>query len=164
MENKLVIILMIMVVALVAGAGYLSYKLHTAFDSANNYQPSQTVQKSDTVYIKIPVKIPVVKYRQLPARIDTLFRTVHDTVAVLVKADMDTFITVGGVDYGRLYVTYWNSPLSYFDMDFIPAPIPQKIITKTVNLPCNQKWYEKKEVWAGAAVLIGGIISETRKK
>lgn len=165
MKNKLVILLIVLTACLIGGAGYAYYKVSHFLDLPTS--PTAQIDpiiKCDTIYVKVPVKIPIVKYRYLPAKTDTLYRTVHDTVTAYERADLDTTLVVGGVDYGRLYLTYWNHPLNFFDMDFIPAPLPREVITRTITVKVGPKWYEKKEVWAGAAVLIGGIISEARKK
>jgi len=165
MKNKLVITLIVIIACLIVGAGYHYLEIIQP-PGIPSSPPAQAdpVIRCDTVFVKDPVKIPIIKYRYLRAKTDTMYRTVHDTVTAYERADLDTTLIVGGVDYGRLYLTYWNHPLNFFDMDFIPAPLPQEVITKTITVKVGPKWYEKKEVWAGAAALIGGIISEARKK
>jgi hypothetical protein len=162
MRNKITIISL--VALWLATAGAMAW-LYLNPDHAISPQPTEKiVTRIDTVVVT--KEVPKLVYRHLPAKTDTIYHTdtVHDTIYAWMKSDLDTSFTIEGVDYGHLYVSYWHPPFDYFDIDFIPAVIPERIITKTVTMPVTQKWYEKKEVWAGAAVLIGGIIAEARKK
>ncbi len=155
MKNKLLVGLLIVWCLLTMGAALWLY-----FNPITRvFREVETKIQKDTLVVY--KEVPKIVFKQLPAKTVTVYKTVHDTVYAWMKSDMDTFITVQNIDYGRLYVSYWHPPLDYFDIDFIPSPLPEKIITRTIT---SGKWYEKKEVWAGAAVLIGGIIAEARKK
>jgi hypothetical protein len=133
---------------------------------------------SDTVVITIEKPVPVIKYIRIPGKIDTFYKFLpiqtHNNVDINAQvATLDTLLQANQPDtdslttYGRLRVDYFYFPYNFFDLRFDPYPLPEreKIITKTVYVTekCKTKWYEKKEIWAGAAVLIGSAITAYRK-
>ncbi len=133
---------------------------------------------SDTVVVYIEKPVTVIKYVRIPGRIDTLVKYspiyTHNNVDINAQvASLDTLLQAHQPDtdslttYGRLRVDYFLFPYNFFDLRFDPYSLPEKetIITRTVYVTekCKTRWYEKKEIWAGVAVLVGSVITAYRK-
>jgi len=168
MQNKLktALAVLAMVISFVAGGFYGFF----GFDRKPSAPVITSATKIDTVTVEKPVLVEKIKYVRLPAKTDTVYRykdrirvEVDTVYSAEIRSTIDTVLQDNGTNYGRLYVAYWHPPLDFFNMDFIPAPLPEKMVIKTVYVAEKPKWWEKKEVWAGAAILIGTVISEARK-
>ncbi len=168
MQNKMKAVLAVvaLVVSFIAGGLYGFF----GFDRTPAAPVITTATQIDTVTVDRPVLVEKIKYVRLPAKTDTVYRY-NDRVRVEidtvysadVRSTIDTLLQSNGTDYGRLYVAYWHPPLDFFNLDFIPSPLPEKMVVKTVYVAEKPKWWEKKEVWAGVAVLVGTVIAESRK-
>lgn len=113
--------------------------------------------KTDTLWL--PAKPSPVIYKSIPAKHDTVIRfkdkLIHvqpDTIMPRFVAGFDTLLTVNGITYGKLGVSYFI-PFDTFDMQFNPAKLPH--VTNTVYVKQEQKWYENRWLIFGVGLAAG---------
>lgn len=131
-----------------------------------------SLKKMTTVYVDVPktvtdtlyVQVDRVVYKQLPARHDTawvdLEHVVHDTVGTDHFAALDTMLSAGGRDYGRLNLWYYPHP-DVFSLSFDPAPLPEITVTKYIEV--GRHWYNNPYFTLGAGVLAGVAVTQMSK-
>jgi len=120
--------------------------------------------RTDTLWLQ---PTPVIHYVQLPAKHDTTIIRVParpDTVyrfADRYSAYVDTDLTHGTTNYGKLSVSYYFPPWDTFDVQFKPAPMPTYITTKVVQTPVP--WHRNRFLWLAAGIATGAAIVEATR-
>jgi hypothetical protein len=135
---------------------YLIAAVIVTFYLAHQFFPkTQTVEHTTTTYVHdtTTVNIPEIHYRNIPGRTDTVFL---EGKAPQVVMSADTLFP----DSAHLAIKAYLPPMSFFDIDYRPAP--QKIITLekivTHEIVKTQTTIDLPWVFGGvAAGVIGGI-------
>lgn len=85
--------------------------------------------------------------------IDTFIITERDTI--FIKQDVQVAKTDTLLREGALHVQYYFPPVNLFKIDWKANPAPIQINTSITSVSVKPKWWERKELWAGAGLLIG---------
>lgn len=107
----------------------------------------------DTVYVESE---PIVKWKTAvieKVAVDTVFVTETDTILVqdtiAVAKDEVTF------DEGHLRTLYYFPPVNQFQYHWEPFPHEVITQTKTIYISEEIKWYQGKELWGIAGLVLG---------
>lgn len=85
--------------------------------------------------------------------VDTFIITERDTI--FIKQDIPIAETDTLLREGELHVRYYFPPVNLFKIDWKANPAPIQINTSITSVSVKPKWWERKELWAGAGLLIG---------